>query len=744
MNLRKGPSETKRQELAAAAFRHSQMAIAIAGLSDGRLVELNPACERFFGYERSELVGRSFLDLGLWSSAEDYRCIIDQVSDGKRVVGFVTPFCRKDGHTGKMQITAHAIAMGDDYYFAAIMADAAKVANLENAIREREALLDLFIEHAPAALAMFDTEMRYLVASRRWREDFGLQQQQLRGRSHYEIFPEISPACRAENRRVLGGEIIQFDEFPFRRADGSIQTLRLEERPWHTADGGIGGMVIFAEDITERKKIESDLALSEAIYRAAVDTCRDGFWMVDVEGRLLAVNEAYTRLSGYTREELLGKSVAELEDADSGDDVLLHLEQVRARGTDFFTTWHRAKDGRRWPVEVISAYWPLANAHYFVFLRDISERKRASDALRESEDRFRSTFEQAAVGMAHVAPDGRWLRVNEKLCDILGYTEAELRTMRTEDIAHPDDVQDTQDHIAQVLAGEVLSCSFDKRYIRKDGRVVWTNVTTALAYDQKATYFISVIQDVTESKAVHVELSKLRRRVDDMTKFDVAGHTVAALAHELNQPLNAVSSYAEAALRLLKAGNPQPEKLLHALEKSAQQAQRAGKVVHNLLAILKHGEVQRERVDLNDLARKVVKAGKANAHDQVRFNVQLAAGLPAVHANRLQIQKVLTNLIDNGIEAMHYAGSPAAAVTVTVRTNAEADMAQVTVVDTGPGIDPDMLHRVFDTFFSTKPNGLGVGLAISRTIIEAHGGTLWAESEPGAGASFHFTLPFAP
>lgn len=611
-------------------------------------------------------------------------------------------------------------------------------------IPERESLPNQFIEHAPAALAMFDTEMRYLTVSQRWREAFGLGDQELRGRSHYEVFPTLSEKCRALNRRALDGEVVLLEEWTIERADGSIRSFRIEERPWHAADDTIGGMLIFAEDTTARRNIETELALSEAIYRAAVETCQDGFMIVDEHAEVQAVNEAYVRLSGYSREELLGKSIADLEGDESAEEVHQHLLRIRARGTELFTTWHRNREGKYWPVEVTAAYWPLANSHYFVFLRDIRERQRISDALRQSEARFRSTFEQAAVGMAHVSPNGGWLRVNDKLCETLGYSEAELRTMRVHDISHPDDIADIRDNVTRVLEGETRACSFEMRFISKERRIVWADVTATLVYDETATYFIAVVEDITESKAIHVELARLRKKVDDMTKFDVAGQTVTALAHELNQPLNAVSSYAEAALRLLRAGNPQPDKLLHALEKSAQQAQRAGKVVHNLLAILKHGEVQREALDLNDLTRKVVKQSKANAHEGVRFNLQLAPSLPKVVVNRLQIQKVLGNLIDNGIEAMHYANSANSAITVTVRTDVEAGMAEVTVVDTGPGINPEWLDRVFDTFFTTKPNGLGVGLSISRTIIESHGGRLWAESEPGAGAAIHFTLPFAP
>ncbi len=731
------------QDLVAAMFHDSPMAIGIARLSDGCVVEVNQAFVKAFGYSRDEALGRSFVDLGLWTEPDDYARLVEEVSGGKRVVGFPTSFRRKDGEFRKMRISAHVVASGGQRFLGAILSEGGAIAELEKSIREREGLVDLFIEHAPAALAMFDRDMRYLMASRRWREDFSLQDMDLRGKSQYEIFPGIPVECRASNQRVLAGEVLRIDEWPLVRADGSVQVLRLEERPWYAAEGTIGGMVIFSEDISARRKAEFDLARSEATYRAVVETCHDGFWMLDEKGRIVAVNDAYARRSGYSREELVGMSPWELEDCGNADAVAQHIAQIHADGASFFSTWHRTRDGRRWAVEVVCTDSP-SMGRSFVFLRDVSERQRTFLALRRSEARFRNTFEQAAVGIAHIAPDGRWLRVNRKLCDILGYSEAEMRKTNALDVTHPEDLRDAVEQFRQLMVGELSTCSFEKRYRHKDGRIIWANVTTTLARDEKGVplYFISVAEDISERKGIESELASLRAKLDTMTKFDVAGQTVSALAHELNQPLSAISSYAEAAVRLLEAGNPRPDKLKHALEMSARQAQRAGRVVHDLLEFLSCREVQQEAVDLNDLARKVIKQIRANGHEAVRFNVELASGLAPVSANRLQIQKVLTNIVDNGIEAMLCAGSPEAAITVAVRTHEEGNMAQVTVTDSGPGIDAAILPRVFDTFFTTKPNGLGVGLAISRTIVENHGGRLWAESVPGAGAAFHFTLPF--
>jgi C4-dicarboxylate-specific signal transduction histidine kinase len=223
----------------------------------------------------------------------------------------------------------------------------------------------------------------------------------------------------------------------------------------------------------------------------------------------------------------------------------------------------------------------------------------------------------------------------------------------------------------------------------------------------------------------------------------VARQTVAALAHELNQPLSAVANYTEAALRLLHGGRPSLDRLQHALENSTLQAQRAGRVVRDLLALLQKGDIETEAVDLNSVVRNALALVKADGHGDFRAVLELAPELSPVRANRLQVEKVLVNLVQNGIEAMRDAGVDSRLITITVRTASDARMAHVTVRDSGPGLDEPTLQRIFDPFFTTKATGLGMGLPISRAIVEAHGGRLWVEPIPGTGISVHFTLPFS-
>lgn len=494
---------------------------------------------------------------------------------------------------------------------------------VEAALAESEERMHLLIDHAPVALAMFDRNMCYLAVSHRWLADYGLLGRNIIGRHHYEVFPEIPERWKLVHRRGLAGDIVRKDEDRFERLDGTVQWQRWEVRPWQGADGSIGGIVVFTEDITDRKH--------------------------------------------------------------------------------------------------------------------------AAEALQESEARFRATFEQAAVGICHNALDGRWLRMNRKLCEIVGYTEDELRAMSFQDITHPDDLQPDLANVKRLLSGEVPTYSMEKRYLRMDGSIVWVTLTAVLVRhpDGSPDYFLSIVQDITRRKRAEAALQALHTEMEHLMKFQVASQTAAAFAHELNQPLSAIASYAEAALRLLRRGNPRPDRLNHALESTAQQAQRAGRVVREMLDFMNRGEVETEAVPLNDLVQKVLARVEADGFGGVQFQLELDPGLAHVKANRLQVEKVLVNLIENGIQAMRDGGVAIPSIAVTVRTGADHGMAQVTVADNGPGIDRDALHRVFEPFFTTKPQGLGMGLAISRSIIEAHDGQLWVESEPGAGASFHFTLPFA-
>jgi C4-dicarboxylate-specific signal transduction histidine kinase len=250
---------------------------------------------------------------------------------------------------------------------------------------------------------------------------------------------------------------------------------------------------------------------------------------------------------------------------------------------------------------------------------------------------------------------------------------------------------------------------------------------------------MQVARDITERRQ-HEEASRVQQeKIQITSRLTTMGEMASSLAHELNQPLTAISNYSMGAVALVKSGQTDPEKLLPALEKAAAQAQRAGKIISRIREFVKRSEPRRQTVDIHTILDYAMSLAEIDARKRgIEIEVQAPKDLPDVYADPILIEQVLLNLIKNGIEAMDHSERP----TLVVRVTCAQSTMEVAVVDTGHGLsDPD---RLFEPFFSTKSEGLGMGLNICRTIIESHHGRLWALNNPNGGTTFRFTLPCAP
>ncbi|EXJ16169.1 PAS domain S-box protein [Imhoffiella purpurea] len=304
-----------------ATFEQAAMGLAMVS-PDGRFLRINERLCEILGYDRRDLLGKTFQEI---THAEDLDTDLAQVQrllDGKiDRYGMEKRYLRGDGGYLWASLTVSLVrqADGEPEYFIAAIEDMSARKSMEEALRESEGRLRLFIEHAPSALAMFDREMRYLCASRRWRDDFGLGEQDLLGRSHYEIFPEIPERWKAVHRRGMAGEVLHADEDWFRRMDGRIQWQRWEVRPWFGADGSVGGIVTFAEDISARKEAEIALSDSRERLRTIVRSIPDLVWLKDPEGVFIICNARFEKLFGAPEEEIVGKTDYDFVDPELAD-----------------------------------------------------------------------------------------------------------------------------------------------------------------------------------------------------------------------------------------------------------------------------------------------------------------------------------------------------------------------------------------------------------------------------------------
>jgi PAS domain S-box-containing protein len=363
--------------------------------------------------------------------------------------------------------------------------------------------------------------------------------------------------------------------------------------------------------------------------------------------------------------------------------------------------------------------------------------------LTASEERWRKLFESVPVGVALLGSDRRYLAANSALQKMTGYTEAELRRLSPADITHEDDQAATEAIIAANSAGEPFSPRIEKRYRRKDGGVIWAEVDSFRApVAGGAPVLAAVAVDITERKLAEEALRDARAEVERMARLTTMGELTASIAHEINQPLAAIVTQSEAASRFLERDEPDLDEVQDALSAIRQDGMRAGEVIRGLWALARKSTPQFTKLDIDDVIREVLAlaGGELRRHD-VALRTELAAGDRPVMGDRVQLQQVLLNLIMNGVEAMKGVTERTRELTVSSML-ADPTNLLVAVKDTGTGFDPAVAERMFQPFFTTKPDGLGMGLAICRSIVEAHGGRLSVLPRAGHGIAVRVTIPF--
>ena len=386
----------------------------------------------------------------------------------------------------------------------------------------------------------------------------------------------------------------------------------------------------------------------------------------------------------------------------------------------------------------------LENARLYSQLRqENSERARAEEELRKSEARWRAVFESSALGIALTDLSGRFVAVNPAYRSLLGFSEAELRELSFRMVTHEDDRAHNVDLVAELIAGKRTSFELVKRYRRKDGEPIWVNVSGSLVPGTEGIpqFILGIVENITERKRAEEALSVAQAELAHVSRVMTMGEMTASIAHEVNQPLAAIMANGDACLNWLERTPPDLEKVRPAVEQIILAAKRGSEVIGRIRALVKKTKAQKTSLDISEVAEEVAALvqGEARKHG-VSLRTELAPALPPIEGDRVQLQQVILNLLMNGIEASE--GVKDRPRELMIRSQLySSDSVLVAVQDAGVGFDPDQMPRLFDAFFTTKPGGMGMGLSISRSIIEAHRGRLWASRNAGPGATFQFVLP---
>ena len=619
------------------------------------------------------------------------------------------------------------------------------------ALRQSEARKAAILDSALDCILTMDHEGLITEFNPAAERTFGYRRDEIIGKEMAEII--IPPSLREQHRnglarylatgeeRVLGRRI----EMNAMRADGSefpvelaITRIPLDGPPAFTG---------YIRDITKRKssldRLQANQELLDLAQRAAHAMAFD--WHIQ------------EKINTWSPEQ----------------EALYGLEPETFDGT--FESWRKLVHPKDWPLVIealkrsyetgnISAeyrvvwpdgstHWLSANGQMFFddqgqpyrmvgFTADVTPRKLVEEELRRSEAFLAEGQRLSLTGSFSWRPDTGEVIFSDESRRIFGFGPDEEVTIRAIGArVHPDDFPSTTERIGKARVSNEDQ-DFENRLQMPDGSVKHVHtIAHCIQHDDGRPEYIGAVQDVTERRRSDEALSKARSELAHMTRVTALGTLTASIAHEVNQPLSGIITNASTCLRMLATDPPNVDGALETARRTIRDGHRASDVITRLRALFSKGKVAAESVDLNEATREVIALSQSELRrGQIQLQTEFADGLPTVTGDRIQLQQVILNLLLNASDAMSSIEDRPRHLVIRTRKD-EGDRVQLTVKDSGVGLEPESLSKLFEAFYTTKKSGMGIGLSVSRSIIESHLGTLWAEHNDGPGAAFSFSIP---
>jgi len=730
------------------------------GDTQDRVIEVNAAFARFTGYAPAELRGRHFADLCHPDDLPAYRALVEQTRAG--ATGTIERrYLRKDGTTAWGRLTLAPLRDGHEphEYAIGLVEDISARRAMEAALNEREELLSQVTENIDEVFWLKDASgNRLLYVSPAFETIFGRTMASLYADAH-SWHAAVHPDDRARLLAVLthGREAGTPYAAHYRivRPDGTERVIHGRGYPVRDAEGKVFRWAGVAADVTELHRLQSALTASEQRLRHVTEVMGEVFWMEDERcERTFYISPSYERVWGRSCESLYENpmSWSDAVHLDDRERVRAAFLRARAEGRPYVVTYRIVRpDGTERVIR--SRAHPMGDAEpgappqWVGVSSDITEFHRVESALLEKEERLREVTEN--IGEVFWIADveaGRVTYVSPAYETVWGRRCEEVYRDPQAWFAaiHPDDRAGLAAAIeAATRAGEPFEAHY--RIVRPDGaeRHIRDRGHPVRDADGKVRRHVGVAADVTEQRAAEEDRRRYQEELAHVTRLATMGQMASELAHEINQPLSAIANYAQGSIRRLAAGGgPADDGLLKSLEQIAGQAARAGAIVRHLRELVVKGRGRRTVEDMNALvtAAAGLLEPEARRHG-VRLRLDLGQGLDPVAVDRIQVDQVVINLTTNAIEAL--AERPGTREVVLSTRGGGGRPVMVAVADNGPGLPEEDREGLFGPFYTTKPHGLGMGLAIGRSIIEAHGGELVAEPGPNGGAVFRFTVPQA-
>ncbi|HUU19438.1 MAG TPA: PAS domain S-box protein [Sedimentisphaerales bacterium] len=606
----------------------------------------------------------------------------------------------------------------------------------------------LFVTN-PDGIIVRDMEGKLLDANKAFADMLGYTIEELRGKTYKQITPRKWHKIEADiiKNQILAKGFSEAYEKEYIRKDGSIFPVAVRVNT--TKDRQDKPVIAwsFVRDITELKEAEEQLIKTQERVEYILATSPATTYTSEIGS-----NWAATFISENVRNQFAYEPNQFVEDPnfwvehihpDDRQRIIAGLSRIFEDNFNIHEYRFLHKDGSyRWvhdesrlirdeqgkPLECIG-YWT-----------DITERKKAEEEIKK----FKKMTDLAPHGCAIADLDGNLTYINDNFARMHGYASAELIGKNLE-IFHTDAQMKRVSELNKRLIEKGQGIHGEEVWhVHRDGTEFPTLMSDWVMRDDNGnpSLMCATAIDITELKLMEQHEREHREEIAHFARLSTIGEMSSALAHELNQPLCAIVTYAEGALRMMKSGDWDSNELLEAIQEAGIQAERAGKIIRRIANLVRKKEPHRSGVSIGEIIGETIKLLEYEARLKgitIQW-IKPSEKSPMLKVDRIQIQQVLVNLLHNSFEAMKNLDQSKRQIIIEVSTD-ENDMVQVVVSDTGCGLSAESTDRIFKPFFTTNSQGLGMGLSISRSIIEAHGGRIWAESNPAGGATFRFTLP---
>jgi PAS domain S-box-containing protein len=584
-------------------------------------------------------------------------------------------------------------------------------------------------------------------SNKRWQEYTGLSSEESSGWGWQTAYhPEDLPRVMETWRALLAAGEAGGVQARLRRHDGVFRWFQFRSEPLRDETGKIVRWYGANVDIEDLKQADEALRVSERTLNLIINTIPMLAWSADPTGSVEFLNKRWLEFTGLSAEQASGFGWSVAIHPDDTKDLLDYWQAALVSGTNVDVEARmRRFDGQfRWFLFRAS---PLRDesgkiVKWYGTNVDIEDRKRADEELRRSEAFLAEGQRLSRTGTFAWRPDAMKFVWSDELYRI---HEIEPGTPISTDIAqigvHPDDIPLVNETAAR---GAETGSDYEHthRIVMPDGRIKFLHVTARATRDLESRLeYIGAVQDVTQRQLSEEALTKSRSEIAHIARVVSLGVLTASIAHEVNQPIGAVRNNAHAALRFLAAEPPDLTEVREALECIVRETYRAGDIIGGIRDQVTKAPLRMDIVDLNEAVNDVIALVRGELSKyRVSARTQLAEGLSRVYGDRVQLQQVIINLLRNAMEAMReIEDRPRQLLIQTVRDS--AGNVRLSVKDSGVGFAPDTADRLFESFYSTKDDGMGIGLAISRSIIEAHHGRIWATLNHGPGSTFLFSLP---